>query len=102
MCVNTKAPVSDYYGRESKVWIENKYSNNLDEDFNHKFTFEQSTNPNYKPGVECVLDGAYVYIKSSEGFYFATPCDGTYCVAASKDQSLRQVFRVHISMNPTS
>ena len=51
MCVNTKAPVSDYYGRESKVWIENKYSNNLNEDFNHKFTFEQSTNPNYKPGI---------------------------------------------------
>ena len=44
-----------------------------------------------------VLDRAYVYIKSHTGFYLTTPCYATYCVAASKEKRLRQVFVVHFS-----
>ena len=102
ICVNTTAPASNYVGGESKVWVENKYFNKSNEDFDHKFTFEQATNPNNKPDAKCVLDGSYVYIKSRTGFYHPTPCDDTHCVAVIKDQSLRQVFRVTLRKYPTT
>lgn len=41
-----------------------------------------------------VKHGDIVYLKSSQGFYLAEPCSGTYCAAASKVSKHKQAFKI--------